>query len=117
MMDEFYEDDYMDDAHIPRIEVKNLQTIQDIELELATNYDEFYRRIITFIIESIENTLPENEPLAILVDSDGAEYDMDLPKDGYLKSLNKCMEYFTEIEEYETCTLIHNIISIIDVDL
>ena len=90
MMDEFYEDDYMDDAHIPRIEVKNLQTIQDIELELATNYDEFYRRIITFIIESIENTLPENEPLNEYISRQRL---LDVPKEvsssllGY-KSLN-----------------------------
>ena len=41
MDDEYYTDDYMDNAHIPRIKVRDLETIQDIELELATNYDEF----------------------------------------------------------------------------
>tara|TARA_R110000796_G_scaffold30819_8_gene82059 strand:+ start:352 stop:732 length:381 start_codon:yes stop_codon:yes gene_type:complete len=114
MDDEYYTDDYMDNAHIPRIKVRDLETIQDIELELATNYDEFYRRIITFILESLENTLPENEPLAILIDTDGREYDMDLSQDGYAKSLEKCMGYFTELEEYETCTLVHNLINIVD---
>ena len=113
-MEDFYTDDYTHDAHIPRIEIGNIETIKDIELELATHHDEFYRRIISYVIESIENRLPAGEPLAILVDENGVEYDMDLPPDGYMKSLSKCMEYFTDIEEYETCSLIKDIITIVE---
>ena len=113
-MEDFYTDDYTHDAHIPRIEIGNIETIRDIELELATHHDEFYRRIISYVIESIENRLPAGEPLAILVDENGVEYDMDLPPDGYMKSLGKCMEYFTDIEEYETCSLIKDIITIVE---
>jgi hypothetical protein len=34
---------------------------------------------------------------------------MTLPRDGYEKSLFKAKEYFTMIEEYETCDLIKQI--------
>ena len=113
-MDDFHTDDYTYDSHIPRIEIGSIETIKDIELELATHHDEFYRRLISYMIEGIENRLPEGEPVAILVDDEGVEYDMDLPREGYLKSLNKCMEYFTDLEEYETCSLIKDMITIIE---
>jgi len=112
MENDYYNDEYMDDAHIPRLHIESLGTMQDIELDLMSNHDEFYRRIITFMIETVENRLPAGEPLAILVDENGTEYDMELGPDGYLKSLNKCMEYFKDIEEYETCTLIKDLIRI-----
>lgn len=113
-MEDFYSDDYTYDAHIPRIEIGSIETVSDIELELMAHHDEFYRRIITYMIETIENRLPAGEPLAILVDEEGVEYDMELPPDGYLKSLNKCMEYFTDIEEYETCSLVKDMINIVE---
>jgi hypothetical protein len=112
-MEDFYSDEYTHDSHIPRIEIGSIETMADIELELATHHDEFYRRIITYMIETVENKIPVGEPLAILVDEEGVEYDMELPPDGYMKSLNKCMEYFTDIEEYETCSLIKDIIDIV----
>ena len=56
----------------------------------------------------IENK-EESNILAILVDDEGREYDMTLPRDGYEKSLFKAKEYFTMIEEYETCDLIKQI--------
>ena len=33
-MEDFFTDDYTYDAHIPRIEIGNIETIKDIELEL-----------------------------------------------------------------------------------
>ena len=35
--------------------------------------------------------------LAILVDDDGEEYEMTLPKEGYKKSLTKANQYFEKI--------------------
>ena len=112
MEEDFYTDDYTNDSHIPRIEIGDIETIKDVELALASSHDEFYRRIITYVIDVIENKLPADEPLAILVDDEGAEYDMDLPVDGFIKSLTKCMEYFTDIEEYETCALVKDLMKI-----
>jgi hypothetical protein len=112
MDDQYY--DPNDLPHVPRIEINSIETIEDIELELQSNHDEFYRRIITYIIDALENRLEEDEPLAILIDGEGIEYHMELPEDGYLKSLGKCMEYFTSIEEYETCSLVKDLITIIE---
>jgi hypothetical protein len=39
---------------------------------------------------------------------------MELDEDGYLKSLGKCLEYFTNIEEYESCMLIKDLVKIIE---
>jgi len=47
--------------------------------------------------------------MAILIDDDAIEYEMILPPHGYVKSLGKAKEYFTKIEEYETCDLIKQI--------
>ena len=113
-MEDFNTDEYTYDAHIPRIYIESMNTVQDIELQLMSNHDEFYRRIISFMIDVIEDKLPVGEPLAILIDEDGVEYDMELPPDGYNKSLEKCMEYFTNLEEYETCTLVKNIIDTVN---
>ena len=79
---------------------------EDIDKLLMSKYDIFYRRIVEFILERIESNKPKDELLAILVDDEGAEYQMDLPKEGYIKCLGKAMDYFLRIEEYETCDLI-----------
>ena len=48
------------------------------------------------------------------MDGEGLEYEMQLPESGFVKSLNKANEYFLEIEEYETCTLIKDMLKIIE---
>ena len=60
MMDEWYEEEPRDLPHVPRIEIGSIETIEDIELELQSNHDDFYRRIVTYIIDSIEGNLPED---------------------------------------------------------
>jgi hypothetical protein len=79
---------------------------EDIDKLLMSKYDIFYRRIVEFILEKLEGNETNSELLAILVDGDGAEYQMELPKEGYIKCLGKAMDYFLKIEEYETCDLI-----------
>jgi len=94
-------------SKIPKIHMDPNKIIrEDIDKLLMSKYDIFYRRIVEFILEKIETTNSKNEILAILVDDDGVEYQMDLPKGGYEKSLVKALEYFLKIEEYETCDLI-----------
>ena len=81
---------------------------EDIDKLLMSKYDMFYRRLVEYVLNKIENK-PETNLLVILVDDDGVEYDMQLQPEGYGKSLNKAMEYFLLIEEYETCDLIKQI--------
>ena len=96
--------------HIPRIHMDPSELISlDFDLVLMSKYDEFYRRIVEYVL-NIQEGGPE-ELLAIIIDNDGTEYDMLLENGGYDKSLNKAMDYFKIIEEYETCDLIKQLIS------
>ena len=81
---------------------------EDFEKLLISKYDIFYRRIVEYILNIVEKK-EEHKLLAILVDDEGREYEMELPKTGFNKSLKKAMEYFALIEEYETCDLIKQI--------
>jgi len=94
------------DTNIPKIHLDPERLIKnDIDMMLMSKYDQFYRRIVEFVLNKIEDT-EDGDTLAILVDDKGVEYDMTLPKDGYFKSLSKANDYFLNIEEYETCELI-----------
>ena len=83
-------------------------TAADFDKVLMSKYDIFYRRIVEYILNKIEKN-PENHVMAILIDDEDVEYEMILPPRGYVKSLGKAKEYFTKIEEYETCDLIKQI--------
>ncbi len=82
---------------------------EDFDLTLMSKYDIFYRRIVEFVLEFIEGK-QESDLLAVIVDDSDAEYSMHLPPKGFLKSLNKANAYFLKIEEYETCSLIKEMI-------
>lgn len=65
------------------------------------------------ILEFIENTLNgfENEIiLCYLRQPDGIVMEATLEKNGYFKSLQKCLEYYSSIEQYEKCNKIKNLI-------
>lgn len=92
---------------VPKIHIDpNKMLKEDIDKILMSKYDIFYRRIVEFILEKIEGPETKDELLAILVDDEGLEFEMELPKEGYIKCLSKATEYFLRIEEYETCDLI-----------
>ena len=94
-------------SKVPKIHIDPNKVLrEDIDKVLMSKYDIFYRRIVEFILERNEGGGAKDELLAILVDDEGAEYQMDLPKEGYIKCLKKAMDYFLRIEEYETCDLI-----------
>ena len=63
---------------------------EDFEKLLISKYDIFYRRIVEYILNIIENK-PEDKLLAILVDAEDTEYEMVLPREGFEKSLSKAM--------------------------
>lgn len=81
----------------------------DVDLVLMSKYDSFYRRIVEYVLHVLEGG--EEGVLAVIVDGEGTEYEMNLPKHGYAKSLGKSLEYFEKIEEYETCDLIKQILN------
>lgn len=108
---DFLNDEFEGEDGIPRIRIDSVTSVQDLELVLQSRHDSFYRRIVDHVLSKIEGY--KAEPIAILVDEDGMEYEMDIPEDGFNKSLNKANEYFVEIEEYETCDLIKSMVEII----
>ena len=95
---------------VPYIRIDSMTSVQDIELELMSNHDEFFRQIIIHIMDRMDGLDPD--PVAILVDEEDTEYIMEIQPEGYLKSLKKANEYFVSIEEYETCDLIKQMIEI-----
>ena len=98
-------------ANAPKIYIKDpmLLVKEDFDMLLMSKYDIFYRRIVEFVLESLEGTL-EDDLLAIIVDGDENEFEMRLPESGYVQSLEKASVYFLTIEEYETCSLIKTLI-------
>lgn len=99
----------MADANeVPRLKI-NPDTLlkDDIELTLASDYSIFYRRIVEFVLLKLENAL--NHDILIILEHEGQDFELALPRDGYVKSLNKALDYFLSIEEYETCGLIEDI--------
>lgn len=77
-------------SKVPKIHIDPNKVLkEDIDKVLMSKYDIFYRRIVEFVLERIEGTGSTDELLAILVDDEGAEYQMDLPKEGYIKCLKK----------------------------
>lgn len=103
-MEEFTEDN----VPIIRIDPEKM-TRADLDLALMSKYDIFYRRIVEYTLSYIED-MPVGNILVVLIDDDGIEYEMCLPPEGFSKSLNKAMDYFKQIEEYETCDLIKQIL-------
>ncbi len=96
----------MENNKIPEIHIDPKMLEADLEMLLMSKYDIFFRRIVEFVLDKIETKNETSDLLAILIDDDGVQYSMDLPKKGFKKSLNKANEYFEKIEEFETCDLI-----------
>lgn len=94
---------------VPKIHLDPMALEADFDILLKDKYDIFFRRIVEFVLDKLEGA-ETSDRLAILVDDEGAEYEMCLPASGYTKSLNKAMIYFEEIEEFETCDLIKQMI-------
>jgi hypothetical protein len=69
----------------------------------------FSERIIEFIEWNLNN-FSKLDVLCYLVQSDGTVMEATLEEDGYFKSLQKCLEYYSSVEEYEKCNNIKNLI-------
>lgn len=93
--------------HIPTFTVKlgasDLFETPVIEEEL------FYERLLDFIQSNLKSNYKELV-LCYLEDEEGNYSEATLEEEGYLKALNKCIEYFSEEEQYEKCTFIKKLI-------
>jgi hypothetical protein len=71
--------------------------------------EQFYRRLLEFI-ESNLKTNYKQLVLCYLEDEEGNFSEATLEEEGYFKSLNKCIEFYREEEQYETCNHIKKLI-------
>lgn len=97
-------------AEIPTFKMNARDVLKDdFQMYLSKNHDLFFRRIIEHVNNRIDNTETEDLMCRILDEEYDETFDLRLPKDGFERSLNKALEYFTFIEEYETCQFINDL--------
>ena len=70
---------------------------------------EFYNRLLEFIETNLSSNY-KTTVLCYLEDAEGNLSEASLEEEGYYKSLQKCIKYYTEIEKYETCSKIIKLI-------
>ena len=94
---------------IPTFEMDATHLLKDdFDMFLSSNYDLFFRRIYEHINNRIDN-IEKDDLLCWIKDEEGTVFELRLPKAGFKKALNKTLEYFQLIEEYETCQLINEL--------
>lgn len=71
--------------------------------------DTLNRQIVSHVLNTLDGTIKHNI-LCQFEDNNGGKYDISLEKENWKKSLNKAHTYFVEIEEYETCKIIKEIL-------
>lgn len=75
---------------------------EDFDIYLLKHHDSFFRRIIEHVVNRLEDIERDNL-LCRIQDDDGSLYELRLPDDGFAKALDRSIEYFQVIEDYETC--------------
>lgn len=96
---------------IPTFKIKNdaVKNVDNFDIsEIIDDVDLFYRRIVGYILNRIED-VETNNILCYIIDSTNHRQAMLLDKKGWPKAVERAMVYFEKIEEYETCDLIKQI--------
>lgn len=96
---------------IPTFKIKNdaVKNVDNFDIsEIIDDVDLFYRRIVGYILNRIEDVETTNI-LCYIIDSTNHRQAMLLDKKGWPKAVERAMVYFEKIEEYETCDLIKQI--------
>lgn len=70
---------------------------------------EFYNRLLEFIETNLSSNY-KTTVLCYLEDEEGNLSEATLEEEGYYKSLQKCINYYTEEERYEVCSRIIKLI-------
>lgn len=91
----------------PYFEVND--NLDDLTHGPIVDQEGFSERIIEFVEWNLNN-MSKLDILCYLVYPDGEVMEATLDEDGYFKSLQKCLDYYSSNEEYEKCNNIKNII-------
>lgn len=96
---------------IPTFSIKH-SAVKDVEnfdiSNVIDDVDLFYRRIVGYILNRIEEAETTNI-LCYIIDATNHRQAMLLDKKGWPKAIERALSYFEKIEEYETCDLIKQI--------
>ena len=76
---------------------------------MIVDLDGFYTHMMDFIVNAIKLKCSKNA-LCRFIDEDKNVFTSTLDEDGYETSLNKCLVYFENKEEFERCTTIKKIL-------
>jgi hypothetical protein len=95
------------DKNIPVFTIR--QGSSDLFETPVLEEDQFYERLLDFIESNLKSNY-KTKVLCYLMDDDGNYSEATLEEEGYMKSLEKCIEFYSEEEEYEKCTYIKKLI-------
>lgn len=84
-------------------------SFQDIFNNPVVEEDDFYNRLLEFIETNLSSNY-RTTVLCYLEDEEGNLSEASLEEEGYYKSLQKCINYYTKNEKYETCSKIIKLI-------
>lgn len=99
---------------IPVYKISTSGPIHEMRVLVKEHQDEMYRIIVEHVMDCIDGNASENEPIAIIVDENENEYDLSLHRESWPDALRKANDYFVDIEEYETCDLIKQLLNIVN---
>ena len=70
----------------------------------------FHENIVRHVEDNIDGVSNNGNVLCLMIDEQGNEYESILDEDRYIKSLEKSLDFFKEIENYEKCKHIADLI-------
>lgn len=94
---------------VPTFKMRNIDMNSGLDItDYIEEVDLFFRRIVQHVMNRLENTETESVLCHIITDTDSKlkRSTFILEREGWCKALDKALEYFARIEEYETCDLI-----------
>lgn len=94
------------------LQFKGNITIDDIFKDYK---EEIYRSVLKSIKENYLNN-EINEIIVVKINTQSKEYSINLTRDKFVLTLNKCIEFFVELELYELCQECLNIIKEIEAE-
>ena len=97
--------------NIPTFRIKNeaIKSVDSFDIsEIIDDVDLFYRRIVGYILNRVEE-VETNNILCYIIDSTNHRQAMLFDKKVWPKAIERSLSYFESIEEYETCDLIKQI--------
>jgi hypothetical protein len=83
--------------------------LENDNVDLMSTTVEFHDRILEFVEQNLNGEINEID-LCTFVTMDGTTMIAKLPRSAYKQSIEKSMEFFIEVEDYEKCNKIKKLL-------